>query len=169
MNMLIPLYIGLVIVFVGFLLLAARTMSNRWRMGAAASGLSLVVLAFFATTELLSLPKPTRLEILRQNVMDIEIIAARIIKDQGIYLLTQLPDETEPRYYVLPWDQDLADQIRKGMENNKRGLRMTRPFSWDRSWETRDPPKIYEPPPERLPPKLGDPEPETFKNPMKAI
>ena len=169
MNTLIPLYIALVVIFVGFLLVASRALSRRLRVGSAISGLSLVVVAFFATTELLSLPKPTRLEILRQGVMDIEIIAARIIKNQGIYLLTQLPDETEPRYYVLPWDQDLADQIRKGMENNKRGLRMTRPFSWDRSWDLRDPPKVYEPPPEKLPPKMGDPEPETFKNPMKAI
>lgn len=168
MTPMIAYYLGMIILFAGFLLLISRLLTHRWRYAAAAAGVSMVLVGLVASSELLSWPKPTKLEILRQYVEEIDIIAARLIEGKGIYILAQLPDEEIPRYYTLPWDQETADALRRGM-TDKRGMKMRRPFSWDRSWEHRDEPRLYVPPPEKMPPKAGQPEPELYKHPEFAI
>lgn len=97
--------------------------------------------AYIVFGDLLSRPKPVGMELLYKDTEQAIILGAKIEEDKGIYLLLQLPLINEPRYYVLPWDKDLALQLQEAL----RGARERRdgrgiPFFWPfkKSLERRD-------------------------------
>jgi hypothetical protein len=71
--------------------------------------LILIGLVYGGATELLSRPKPLRLE--WRDAGKTEVISAVPIEDEAIYLWLSMPDEREPRAYVLPWSRDAAQQL----------------------------------------------------------
>src|SRR3546814_17064488 len=71
--------------------------------------LILIGLVYGGATELLSRPKPLRLE--WRDAGKAEVVSAMPIEDEAIYLWLSMPDESEPRAYVLPWSRDVAQQI----------------------------------------------------------
>ena len=83
-----------------------------------------------------------------------------------IHLWLQLPDEVEPRGYVLPWSTELAEQLQKAQREADEGqteLRMSRPF--EPSLDDREP-KAYALPQPAMPPKdMMDPPPEVYVAP----
>lgn len=149
-----PLTVGLVAVMVFF---ALRRVAG-WRPRVVLVGLLATVMAtaFIATADLMGRPRPTRLEALK-DTPDARVLYARLKEPDGILLLLELPDQPEPRYYTLPWDQKMAQQLRQGLSDaEKQGngeLRMRSPF--EPSWDDRQP-RFYAAPQPAMPPK-GDP------------
>jgi hypothetical protein len=129
------------------------------------SGFFAVLIAglFFGYSDMLGRPKSTRLELMRSGDEEAKVIGSYLIEGSGIYLWLLLPGASEPRYYVLPWDQKTASALQKAIEDNARshggGIVMQLPF--ERSWDKRDP--VFHPLPQpKLPEKGGQPPPATI-------
>jgi hypothetical protein len=122
--------------------------------------------SYASLIELLGQPKPIDLEWWRGNATEAEVVAARPIEDQGIYLWLQLPDVAEPRAFVLPWDRAGAEQLQRAMreaERNGSGVQMRQPF--EPSLDDGEP-KFYARPQPALPPKdVAQPPPEFYQPP----
>ena len=122
--------------------------------------------AYASLIELLSKPKPVDLEWWQNDAAEAEVVASRLIEEEGIFLWLQLPDLVEPRAYVLPWDRASAEQLQKALreaEQRGSGVQMRLPFE-----PSLDPlePKFYAMPQPALPPKdLIDPPPQFYQPP----
>ena len=114
--------------------------------------------------EMLARPKPIHLEWRAPD--QTELLAARLLEGEAIYLWLALPETGEPRAYVLPWSLELAKQIARAMEEGgqDRGILMEQPFRAGRSLEDR--PIFHPPPRERLANKNGQGVPEIFRRPQ---
>lgn len=113
-------------------------------------------LAFAGMADLLSKPKPVRLEWAGATMESATVLGAQIKEGQGIFLWLQVQGLPEPRYYKLAWDQKLAEDLHKAMkeaEKTKSGLAMALPF--EKSYD-KDQPKFYALPQPKLPEKDGD-------------
>jgi hypothetical protein len=135
--------------------------------GAALATLMLFLpLAYASLIELLSKPKPVDLEWWLSSAAEAEVVAARQVENQGIYLWLQLPDVAEPRAYVLPWDRASAEQLQRALreaEQKGSGVQMRLPF--EPSLDDREP-KFYALPQPALPPKdLIEPPPQFYQPP----
>jgi hypothetical protein len=123
-------------------------------------------LAYASLVELLSKPKPVDLEWWQTDAAEAEVVASRMIEEEGIYLWLQLPDLHEPRAYVLPWDRASAEQLQQALreaEQRGSGVQMRLPFE-----PSLDPlePKFYALPQPALPPKdLLEPPPQFYEPP----
>jgi hypothetical protein len=100
------------------------------------------------------------------DAAEAEVLASRLVEDQGIYLWLQLVDVAEPRAYVLPWDRTSAEQLQQALreaEQKGSGVQMRLPF--EPSLEDLEP-KFYALPQPALPPKdLSQPPPEFYQPP----
>lgn len=113
-----------------------------------------VAAAYGAFNDLLSRPKPAALEFSRAAIDEAEVLGAALREGQGIYLWLLLPDIVEPRYYVMPWNLPLAEELQQAMREAKRnraGLVMRLPF--EKSIEEREMPRFYAVPQPKLPDK----------------
>lgn len=135
------------------------------RRRAAVSGFFALLIAalFFGYSDMLGRPKSTRLEVLRSGNTEAKVLGSYILEGRGIYMWLLLPGSSEPRYYVLPWDEKTASALQKAIEDNAQqhggGIVMQLPF--ERSWDKRDP--VFHPLPQpKLPDKGGRPPPETI-------
>jgi hypothetical protein len=122
----------------------------------------LIALLFFGYSDMLGRPKSTRLEVLRSGDQEAKVLGSYMLEGSGIYLWLLLPGTPEPRYYVLPWDQQTANALSKAIEDNAQhhggGVVVQLPF--ERSWDKRDP--VFHPLPQpKLPEKGGQPPPST--------
>lgn len=121
-------------------------------------------LAYGSMAGLLGKPKPTGLAWWSDNGAEATVLASRIEEDEAIYLWLQLPDVSEPRAYVLPWNRDAAEELqdaeREAQENGTQ-LKMRLPF--EPSLEDRER-KFYALPQPALPRKPHPgPGPEVFE------
>lgn len=115
---------------------------------------------FFGYSDMLGRPKSTRLEVLRSGEHEAKVLGSYILDGKGIYVWLLLPGTAEPRYYVLPWNEDTAKGLQQAIEENARqhggGIVMQLPF--ERSWDRREP--VFHPLPQpKLPDKGGAPPP----------
>jgi hypothetical protein len=96
---------------------------------------------FFGYSDMLGRPKSTRLELLRSGDQEAKVTGSDMIEGTGIYLWLLLRGASEPRYYVLPWDQKTAGALQKTIEDNAPlhggGIVIRLPF--ERSSDKRDP------------------------------
>lgn len=69
---------------------------------------------FVGPLQLLSYAKPTSMEWVNRNVEEAEVLHAELREGEGIYLL--LDWYGTPRYYKIPWDVELAQQLIEAME-----------------------------------------------------
>jgi len=123
----------------------------------------LIAALFFGYSDMLGRPKSTRLEVLRSGEQEAKVLGSYMLEGSGIYLWLLLPGTAEPRYYVLPWDQQTAAALQKAIEENAQqhggGVAVQLPF--ERSWDKRDP--VFHPLPQpKLPEKGGQPPPATI-------
>ncbi len=132
------------------------------RRRALVSGFFALLLAglFFGYSDMLGRPKSTRLEVLRSGDKQATVLGSYIREGSGIYLWLLLPGSSEPRYYVLPWDEKTASKLQQAIEENANrhggGIVMQLPF--ERSWDKREP--VFHPLPQpKLPDKRGEPPP----------
>ena len=88
--------------------------------------------AYASVSDLLSRPKPASIEWLHRNATEATVLSARIVEGKSIYLWLQLQGETEPRAYVLPYDEKTARQLHKAQREAKQKgtkTRMKKPFA----------------------------------------
>ena len=158
---------------VGAALVALLSLISIWaprRLAIKSTALTTAVLflplSYAALVDLLSKPKPVDLEWWLSEAAEAEVLASRLVEDEAIYLWLQLPDLSEPRAYVLPWDRASAEQLQEAMreaEQQGSGVQMRVPF--EPSLEDREP-RFYAPPQPALPPKdVVEPPPEFYQPP----
>lgn len=156
-------------IMVGAVLLAVyaavAAKGQRWmRALAVAVGLAAVPAAFYAESEALSKPKPVALEWWLRTAPEATVLGASLREGVGIFLLLQLSEVPEPRYYVLPWSRELAEQLQEALREAEEGgsVQMRAPF--EPSLDPKEP-KFYAPPQPTMPQKRRPPEPKRFEQP----
>jgi len=136
------------------------------KAAALAATMLFLPLAYASLVELLSKPKPVDLEWWLSHAADAEVLASRLVENEGIYLWLQLVEVAEPRAYVLPWDRASAEQLQQALreaEQQGSGVQMRLPF--EPSLDDREP-KFYALPQPALPPKDRiEPPPEFYQPP----
>jgi len=109
--------------------------------------------AYFTMTDLLSRPKPADLEWLHRQAEQAQVLGTHMKEGEAIYVWLEMEGVTEPRAYVLPWDQQLAKQMhgaKREAESKGQPLMMGKPFQ--PSLEQREK-KFYAAPQQQMPPK----------------
>lgn len=140
--------------------LAALTLRARRRplFKVTALGLAMALMTVFyvSAADLLGRPKAVGIEYLRGRAEQATVVAAKLDEGRAIYVWLALEGASEPRAYVLPWDEKRAREMMKakGEVEAKGGeLRMRRPFDPDRLPTE---PMFYPAPQPALPPKLAE-------------
>ncbi len=154
MNELLMLF-GVLGSLAGILVSVALWAPRRIWVKLGALGVTMVFLpaGYFGLSEMLSRPKPIRLELARADLAEATVLGARMDEDKAIYLWLGIPGVEEPRAYVLPWDRQLARQLQGAeRESQDKGVpvRMRKPF--ENSMDDRE--KVFytappPPPPEK--------------------
>lgn len=70
-----------------------------------------IPIGYLGVTELLSQPKPMQHEWFKRHVDEATLLGVSVREGEAIYLWLRLDDSLEPRYYVLPWQQQLAEKL----------------------------------------------------------
>ncbi|HZT18407.1 MAG TPA: hypothetical protein VFA23_03330 [Dongiaceae bacterium] len=118
----------------------------------AAVFLVLVVVVFGGSVELLSRPKPLRLE--WRDTREAQVVSASLREGQGIYIWIEFDGSSEPRSYILPWNIKTAQQLQTAMRQGQaRGtaVKMSMPGA-SAGLDDREP-KFYAKPQQPLPDK----------------
>lgn len=121
------------------------------------AALFIPAIGYAALIELKGLPKPTYLEWWQSNAEEAAVLGSLMREGQGIYLWLKLADIDEPRSYVLPWSQELAQELQDALrqaEENGTAVQMRLPF--EPSFDNREP-KFYAMPQPAFPPKESSP------------
>lgn len=137
---------------------------RRWRRVAVSGTFALILgTLFFGYSDMLGRPKSTRLELFRAQMADARVLGSYLAEGRGIYLWLQLPDTAEPRYYKLPWNDQVAKALQEAIEQNAHqhggGVAMGMPF--EHSWD-KEAPKFYPLPQPKLPDKPDQRPPTTI-------
>lgn len=114
--------------------------------------LVLIAVVYGGSIELLSRPKPLRLE-LWQQADKAKVLGATMREGEAIYVWLQFPGVDEPRAYTLPWDMKMAQQLQNAMQEgqaNGADVNMSKPF--EAGLDDREP-KFYATPQQALPDK----------------
>jgi hypothetical protein len=114
--------------------------------------LVLIAVVYGGSIELLSRPKPLRLE-LWQQADKAKVLGASMREGEAIYVWLQFPGVDEPRAYILPWDMKMAQQLQNAMQEgqaNGTDVNMSKPF--EAGLDDREP-KFYATPQQALPDK----------------
>ena len=84
-------------------------------MRAGALGLTamLMLVSYTGFSELMSRPKPVSLEWLRGGTSPATVTASHLRENEAIYLWLVFKGQTEPRAYSLPWNIDMARELRR--------------------------------------------------------
>lgn len=126
-----------------------------------------VTFTILSSLEATGRPKLIAIETLKASKA--VVLAAQGVENVAIYIWMQLPGTLEPRYYVLPWSQDVAQELKKAMDALKPGeqLMMTNPF--ERTWDKKEP-KFYPLPQPKMPDKPESAKPDQgFSYKQQAI
>lgn len=98
----------------GLALIAVRgNLSIASRAGALGLTAMLMLTAYTGLTELMSRPKPATLEWLRGGASPATVTASHLRENEAIYLWLVFEGESEPRAYSLPWNMEIARQLRR--------------------------------------------------------
>lgn len=162
----------LFIIFVALLsisaLLASITIWSHRRVsirtGAVVLTALFIPIAYVGITELLSQPKPMQHEWFKRHVDEATLLGVSVREGEAIYLWLRLDDSLEPRYYVLPWQQQLAEKLQNIVDEAIRdgaAVVISEPFSrqsYDNLGDMNM--RIIRPP--QPPAKLPSPPPQIF-------
>lgn len=101
--------------------------------------------------DLLSKPKARTDEMFRTD-KEVEVLTYHAIKDEGVFMLLELPGVPEPRYYSMPWNEQTMNLLREMQKLSKRKQPVVLQNPWERSLE-KDQTTVKQVPPRKLPPK----------------
>jgi len=88
--------------------------------------------AYASLTHLLGRPKPVALEWMNRAGQEVTVLSTQLIEDKAIYLWIRLPDSDVPFSYGLPWNEQMARQIRdaeKAAERDGTQVKSRIPFA----------------------------------------
>lgn len=91
-----------------------------------------IPIGYLSVTGLLSLPKPMHHEWFKRHVDEATLLGVSVREGEAIYLWLRLDDSLEPRYYVLPWQQQLAEKLQNIVDEAIRegaSVTIANPFS----------------------------------------
>ncbi len=91
-----------------------------------------IPIGYLGVTELLSQPKPMQHEWFKRHVDEATLLGVSVREGQAIYLWLRLDDSLEPRYYVLPWQQQLAEKLQNLIDeaiHDGASITISNPFS----------------------------------------
>jgi len=91
-----------------------------------------IPLAYIQAVGLLSKPKPMGFEWFDRNVDKAAVLSVSLKEGEAIYLWLRLDGSFEPRFYVLPWHQRLAEKLEDVMEaavRQRGSVIVDKPFS----------------------------------------
>jgi len=109
------------------------------KVSALATMVLFLPVAYLSMVDLLSRPKPIEIELIKFDLAEAAVLSHRMVEDVAIYLWLGIDGADEPRSYVLPWDQETAEQLQEAQraaEAEGTGVRMKQPF--EQSWDKRD-------------------------------
>jgi len=113
-----------------------------------------VPLTYVSLIELLSRPKPIALEWHNFELAEAKVLGADLREGESIYLWLRVAGSDAPRFYVLPWDQKLAEQLHKAQrEASERGTGLRARNLFKVGPEGKDRPVFYAEPQQARPPK----------------
>ncbi len=128
----------------------------------------LIPIGYLTVTELLSQPKPMHHEWFKRHVDEATLLGVSVREGEAIYLWLRLDDSLEPRYYVLPWQRQLAEKLQNLVDEAIRdgaAVVISNPFSRESFDNLGDlNVKIIRPPQMPLKPPLPPPQ---FFNPRE--
>ena len=109
---------------------------------------------YVSVVELLSRPKPIALEWKQPDFSEAKVLAADMREGESIYLWLRMPGVEEPRFYVLPWSEELAKQLHGAQRDaNARGTAVHAKNLFRTNHDPQQPVFYAMPQPER-PPKV---------------
>lgn len=91
-----------------------------------------IPIGYLSVTTLLSQPKPIHHEWFKRHVDEATLLGVSVREGEAIYLWLRLDDSLEPRYYVLPWQQQLAEKLQNLIDEAIRegaSVTISNPFS----------------------------------------
>ena len=91
-----------------------------------------IPIAYVELIETLSKPKPMSFEWLERSADKATVLGVSLHEGVAIYMWLRLDGSMEPRYYVLPWRQALAERLEDAIEDavaRNSGVIITRPFA----------------------------------------
>ena len=130
-----------------------------------------IPMVYVQLIEMLSKPKPMSFEWYEQNAEEADLLSVSLHEGESIYLWLRLADSFEPRYYVVPWNLQLAerleDAVDEAVRRNSRVI-IRRPF-YRRSFEEWGDLNVEIIPPPLPPQKLPPMPPRIFNPRDKSI
>lgn len=144
--------VGLAAILANIAVWSPRKLWIKW--SALATTAVLLPAGYLALAEMLSRPKPIKIEWANEALADAAVLASQMEEGRAIYLWLGIEGIEEPRAYVMPWDEQVARQLHGSQrEANQTGaqLRMRSPF--ESSLEDREQRFYAAPPP---PPPLKE-------------
>jgi hypothetical protein len=113
--------------------------------------LVLIGVVYGGSIELLSRPKPLRLE--WRDAAQAKVIGATMREGEAIYVWLEVEGADAPRAYALPWDMQMAQQLQNAMqEGQAKGTEVQMSMPFDPGLDEREP-KFYAAPQQALPDK----------------
>jgi len=123
-----------------------------------------IPIAYLQFTEMLARPKPIAFEWFRRNVEQAQLLGASLDEGRAIYLWLRVDQDVEPRFYVMPWRQEVAEKLEDMIDNSLRNnstIVLKKPFIRKFMEDMGDLNANIVPPP--LPPqKMPTPPPQIF-------
>ncbi len=102
------------------------------RIAAVAVAALFIPIAYLQLIEMLSKPKPMSFEWFERSTDTATVLGVSFYEGQAIYMWLRLDGAVEPRYYVLPWHQSLAEKLEDAVEDaieQHSGVFITKPFA----------------------------------------
>ena len=154
MDRIMPLFAGLVVIGAALATIAIWA-PRRLSLRITAVGMSalLAAVAYGGLVDLLGRPKPVALELTPIPPSEATVIAAQLREPEAIYIWLMFDGAVEPRAYVLPWDTQMARQLREGMEDAEAQGTSVRMRTAQRQNSDPEEPVFFVAPQQALPPK----------------
>ena len=165
MNALIYVFVATIAVAAVLATLAIwAPRAPKTRFAALLAALLFIPLGYVQLVEMLARPKPINFEWFRRDVEQAQILGASLDEGRAIYLWLRVDKDIEPRYYVLPWKQNVAEKLEDLIDNavrNNTTIILKEPFIRKFMKDMGDLNANIVPPP--LPPqKMPTPPPQIF-------
>lgn len=155
MNLVLHLFAGSLGLAAALAAIAIWSPRALWiKVGALTITALFVPLTYASVLELLSRPKPVALEWVRSGAAEAKVLGADLREGERIYLWLRVPGVDEPRFYTLPWDQKLAEQLHKAQrEAAEQGTDVRAKNLFKKAPKGEEKAVFYARPQEALPPK----------------
>ena len=132
MNDLIYIFAVLVLLAAVLASISIWSPSKVWVKACAVGATALLMgIAYVGFLDLLSKPKPVRMEWAMRTVQEAQLLGSMTSEGEAIYVWLRVRGVSEPRAYVMPWSRIVAQQLQEAIQearDSRNGVRIRRPF-----------------------------------------